>query len=256
MGFVWVLAVLFVLNSIGITIWSNFNTGTLLMWLISLGLVVYGIFHRKIDAFCAGGVGFVLKVLFFAGVGVYAALVVFVALASCAAVAKGRGKTAVAIIVLGAGVHGEAVGNLLRRRLEAALAACGKNPAALVAVTGGRGPQEDIPEALAMQRWLLANGMEKSRVVVEDKSRNTEENLLFAKGLLAQRGVQPGAPVAVVTSGFHCYRAVALAKKAGFPNAFAVAATISPTTWLPNYLREVLAVLKMWLLLRGALQTE
>ena len=76
---VWVLAVFFLGDSILRSLRSNFNFGLLLVYLITGGLWVYGLFYRPIDAFCAAGAGRVLKILFFCGIGVLAALVAFVA---------------------------------------------------------------------------------------------------------------------------------------------------------------------------------
>lgn len=75
---VWVLAVFFLGDSILRSLRSNFNFGLLLVYLITGGLWVYGLFYRPIDAFCAAGAGRVLKILFFCGIGVLAALVAFV----------------------------------------------------------------------------------------------------------------------------------------------------------------------------------
>ncbi len=238
------MAAVFILNSVHASLHSNFNAGTLLLWCISAALVLYGVFHRQIDAFCVRGPGLVLKWLFWAGVAVYAALALFIALAGGGDRSAGAER---AVIVLGAGIRGARVSSLLRRRLAAALAVYQRNPAAAVVVTGGQGPQEHVPEAVAMWRWMLEHGVPEHALVLEDKSRTTEENLLFAKGLLAVRGIGADAPVAVVTSGFHCFRARQLAKRAGFTSAASVAAPVGPWSVLPCYLREVLALMKFWL---------
>ena len=245
---VWILAAVFILNSITATLCSNFNAGTLLLWCISAMLVLYGVFNRQIDAFCASGVGLVLKWLFVAGVAVYAALTLFIAVAGGGDRSTGAER---AVIVLGAGIRGTRVSNLLRRRLETALAVYRKNPAAAVVVTGGQGPQEHVPEGVAMRGWMLAHGVPGSDVILEDKSRTTEENLLFARELLAARGIGTDAPVAVVTSQFHCFRARKLAKRAGYTSVASVAAPAGPWSVLPCYLREVLALMKFWLVSCG-----
>lgn len=244
---VWALAALFTANSLSITIRSNYNAGTVLMWAVSLALIAYGIWHNAIDAFCQQGVGRVFKIVFLCGVGLFALLFVFVALSGFGTGAKGDEK---AYIVLGAGVRGERVGDLLRRRLDATLDAWQENSAAFIVVTGGQGPQEDIPEALAMQRWLLERGVPAEKIILEDQSTSTEQNLTFAQNLLAGKGVSPNEPIAVVTSFFHCYRAGQYARKLGFPTVRTVPASISFTTFLPSTMREVLAVLYMWVFRR------
>lgn len=241
---IWILAVLFTLNSLLITIRTNFNAGTLLMWLASAALVGYGIFHKPIDAFCHQGPGRVLRLLFFIGLGIYAALFAFVAVSGYADQAKGDEE---AIVVLGAGLRGEAVGDVLRRRLDKALQAWQQNPTALIVVTGGQGPDEDIPEALAMQRWLVARGVPEECILMEDKSTSTEENLLFAMQLLQQAGISKSAPVAVATNAFHCYRAGRYAERLGFADVRMLPASMNLSTLMPSYMREVLAILYMWM---------
>ncbi len=248
MSIVWILAIFFSLNSILLTFRTNFSTGHILMWGVSLALVAYGIFHTQIDAFCAEGVGRVLKYCVLGGVAVFAGLFIFVAVSGYSHNAKGDEK---AIIVLGAGLRGETVSDLLRRRLEAALAAYEENPNAVLVVTGGQGPGENIPEALAMQRWLVAHGVPEDNILVEDKSTSTEENLQFSIDLLAQRGITTDQPVAIVTNAFHCYRAGSYAEKLGYSAAHTVPASMSPIVFFPSYMREVLAILYMWVFRRS-----
>ncbi|MDL2293458.1 YdcF family protein, partial [Ruminococcaceae bacterium OttesenSCG-928-D13] len=243
MTIVWALAALFTANSLLATIRSSFNMGHLVLWLCSVCLILYGIFHKQIDAFCQAGLGRVLKWIFFAGVTVYAGLFIFVAVSGYADQAQGDEK---AIVVLGAGLRGERVSDVLRRRLDAALEAWEQNPGAVVVVTGGQGPGENIPEAAAMKKWLVERGVPKEAIIAEDKSVSTEENLLFAQQLLAEAGITPDAPVAVVTNAFHCYRAGQYAKKLGFTDVNTVPASMNVTAILPSYLREVLAILYLW----------
>lgn len=244
---VWALAVLFASNSLLITLRANFTVGTLLMWCITAVLIVYGLFHTSIDAFLAYGFGRVFKYVLLAGALVFAGLFMFVAISGYTDSAKNDEK---AIIVLGAGLRGETVGDVLRRRLVAAQEAWEKNPTALIVVTGGQGADEKIPEALAMQRWLVANGVPEECIILEDKSTSTEQNLQFAQQLLIEAGIGPDEPVAVVTNAFHCYRASQYAEKVGFSDVRTVPASMNVTALLPSYMREVLAILFMWVFRR------
>lgn len=98
-----------------------------------------------------------------------------------------------------------------------------------------------------MKKWLVANGVPPSVVIEEDKSTSTEENLRFALPLLRRAGVTEEEPVAVVTNAFHCYRAGRYAAGVGYTKARTVPASMSVISLLPSYLREVLALLYMWL---------
>ena len=99
---------------------------------------------------------------------------------------------------------------------------------------------------LAMARYLEAKGVPAEQIVVEQKSTSTEENLLFAKELLAQRGIGADEPMAVVTNAFHCYRARCYARLVGFEQVSSIPASIGLNSVMPCYMREVFAVLYYW----------
>ena len=89
-----------------------------------------------------------------------------------------------AVIVLGAGLRGENLSLILRNRLDAAVEYYNENPEAVIVVSGGQGPDEDIPEAEAMERYLYEQGVPLNKIIKEDKSTSTEENFKFSKELL------------------------------------------------------------------------
>lgn len=141
------------------------------------------------------------------------------AAAYAAAVRRGRelpaGFRPEAVVVLGAGLEGELVTPLLASRLDRALEVLeaeerrGRRP--LVVASGGRGPDEAVPEAVAMKRYLEARGVGAERILCEDRSESTRENLELSRRLLPD----PKAPVCIVTSGFHGPRAALLARRVG-----------------------------------------
>ena len=122
--------------------------------------------------------------------------------------AKTDDETAVAgVIILGAGVNGTVPSLSLRVRLEAALAYLADKPDIPIVVTGSRGPGEDISEARCMADWLIAHGVEESRILVEDQADNTRENIAFSKALLHENGYDTTCYYAVVSSDYHLCRA-------------------------------------------------
>ena len=142
------------------------------------------------------------------------------------------------LIVLGAGLDGEAVTPQLENRLEAAYAYHLRNPDAPVVVSGGQRDGE------AMERWLISRGVPADRILREEASTSTYENLTNAKALLDERSARP-CRVALVTSGYHVYRASRLAKAAGLDASHLHA----DAEWyaLPvRMLRECAAVVKYW----------
>ncbi|MGC3952954.1 MAG: YdcF family protein [Propionicimonas sp.] len=150
-----------------------------------------------------------------------------------------------ALIVLGAAVHGSQVSPSLAQRLDVAVDYHRRNPAALIVVTGGRGPQEDVAEADASRDYLLARGVPDQAVVVEDRSTTTEQNFDFARALLDQR-LPAGYRVAFVTNEYHVWRAARLACGAGLDARHLHSAT-RWYVWPSSYLRESAAAL--WSLL-------
>lgn len=240
---IWLLAALLLGDSLWRAARSNFNLGVLMMYCITAAVWVYALFHRRIDAFCAAGVGRVLKYVFFAGCGVFACLMVLVGVLGSVHEADGRER---AVIVLGAAVKGDRVSGLLARRLRAAADYYAENPEVLVVVSGGQGPGESVPEAQAMRDWLVAAGVPAGQILCEDKSGSTEENFAFSKELLARRGITGSDPIAYATNRFHCYRAGKYAQAAGFTQVRAIPASIGVSSILPCYMREVLAVCYYW----------
>lgn len=121
------------------------------------------------------------------------------------------------IIVLGAGLLGERVPPLLAARIDRGIALLGRNPSAVLLLSGGQGPGEALPEGRAMARYAIERGVEPSRVLIEDRSANTEENLRFSWEIICARspsGARFRRPrVAVVTTAYHVFRALLLARK-------------------------------------------
>jgi len=149
------------------------------------------------------------------------------------------------LIVLGCKVNGEAPSGMLIERLDTAAAYLEEHPSAVCIVSGGQGDGEDIPEALAMYRYLTEEkGISEERLLMEERSKNTVENLRFSAELMKEKEL--GTNVAVVTNGFHQFRAAVYASMAGLE---ASAVNVKTGAWsLPTfYLRELIGVAVMCL---------
>jgi len=106
------------------------------------------------------------------------------------------------VVVLGAGLRGDKVSYTLAYRLDAAIEYSVTNPETTILVSGGQGPDEDISEAEAMKRYLVAAGIKESRILLEDQSTSTDENIKFSRALM-----KDNPSVAIVSSNYHMYRA-------------------------------------------------
>ncbi|MET1131885.1 MAG: YdcF family protein [Aeromicrobium sp.] len=158
------------------------------------------------------------------------------------------------VVVLGAGLLGDRVSPVLASRLDRGLQALegsrarGRNTQ--VICSGGQGPDEPVPEAVAMARHLAARGLDPSLIWLEDRSTSTEENLRFSARVAGDHGVEDGR-FAVVTNDFHAFRAAMLMRDAGLAG-FALGAATAPTLWATAVLREFAAVLWEQRLLHAA----
>jgi uncharacterized SAM-binding protein YcdF (DUF218 family) len=152
-----------------------------------------------------------------------------------------------AIIVLGSGIRGTRVPAMLQRRLEQAREYLRRNPDAVVIVTGGQGHGEDIAEALAMKRALVSLGVNAGQILLEDQSRDTYENLANSKKILDARFYGQPYRVAIVTSDFHMFRALGVARTYGL--GLQAKSFNAPLDWYlrpGSFIRESLSIVKFW----------
>lgn len=143
------------------------------------------------------------------------------------------------IIILGAQVRGRRITDSLKRRVDKGAGYLLKYPHTKVIVSGGQGPGEDISEADAMAEYLINCGIERNRIYIERCSTSTRENFAFSSKYLNPE--DSGA--AIVTNGFHMYRAVLIAKQEGYKNIYQLPASSNPVFQLNYLMREFFAVL-------------
>lgn len=151
------------------------------------------------------------------------------------------------IIVLGALVRGETPSLSMVERTRAALDYMNEHPETMVIVSGGQGDMEDISEAEAMYRWLVENGADENRILLEDKSTSTKENLEFSFNIIRQRGDTPESSTAVVTSEYHIYRAKLIARDMGVELGGIAAHTTYLSVRLNYFIREAFGVTYKWI---------
>ncbi|MBO5112042.1 MAG: YdcF family protein [Lachnospiraceae bacterium] len=147
------------------------------------------------------------------------------------------------VIVLGAQMKADGPSKALQYRLDEAIRYLNENPSSKVIVSGGQGSDEHISEAQGMYEYLVEKGIEKDRIIKEDKSVNTTQNLAFSAEYLDRERDS----VAVVTNNFHVFRAVKIAEKAGYQNVCGIAAKGEPFLQTNNMMREFFGVMKDFL---------
>jgi len=143
------------------------------------------------------------------------------------------------IIILGAQVRPDGPSKTLRYRLERAEKYLKENLKTKCIVSGGKGDNEVMSEAEAMKRYLISSGIEEERIIMEDRSTTTYENISNSKPFLPE-----GASVGLVTNDFHMYRGIFLCKKHGLKGVHPIPADSDAFYRPNNYFREVLAFIK------------
>lgn len=210
------------------------NAGSLLGTLLFGGIIAVTLLWRRIAGLWKKAAGRVFLIIF----GVIAAaglgLCVFFSV-NMAVYAERDCDSADCVIVLGCQVLGETPTDMLCDRLDAALELLEENPEALCVVSGGQGNLEDISEAEAMRRYLNAHGIADERIITEDRSTTTDENIRFTAELLSEIGISDN--ITIVTNEFHQYRADIFARRAGLTVGHHSART-SPRLLLNQWVRE------------------
>lgn len=180
-----------------------------------------------------------------------AGIILFLVIAETVLMIRAAGKypeKPVTAVILGCSVKGSRPCTILVERMDAAAEYLKKNPEAQAVLSGGKGEGEDISEAECMFRYLTAKGIAPERLLKEDRSTSTKENLAFTREIMRARGMKP--EIAVITSEFHAYRGAMFASDAGFL-AHSVPAR---TFWLyfpAYYVRELYGILYYWLFCRN-----
>jgi uncharacterized SAM-binding protein YcdF (DUF218 family) len=206
---------------------------------IAIFLIGYGCWFDAINRYFSRGIGRVVKWLLIVGVlvGVGVSMFIYVYGTEDNVTYKED-----ALIVLGGGVRGERILLPLQLRLDAAIAYLGKNPDAVIVVSGGKGFGEAVSEAYAMKQYLLQHDIPEAQILKEDRSTSTSENFKFSKKMLDGK-LAAGYSVGYVTNDFHVFRSMQLAKLVGLEPTHLHA----PIPWytIPNnYVREILALMK------------
>lgn len=144
------------------------------------------------------------------------------------------------IIVLGALVYEDRPSIVLQYRLDKAYQYLKENKNTKCIVSGGQGKNEKYSEAKIMSDYLIKKGIKKERIILEDKSTTTKENLQYSSKYFDKNNDTIG----IVTNNFHLFRATYIAKKLELKNLYGIASKSRIKNLPNNLLREFFAVLK------------
>lgn len=154
------------------------------------------------------------------------------------------------LIVLGAQVKKTVPSKALGLRLQKACEYLKEHSQTKAVLSGGQGSGEEIAEAECMYRYLTEHGIPEERLLKEECSTTTRENLMYSARVLADSRQEVttetvlGSKIGLVSNNFHIYRALLLAEKFGYRKVYGVPAASDWKLQIHYMVREYLAVLK------------
>lgn len=238
-----ILGVVFIGYIIAINIMSGVRVAfSLPIIIVGIILMIYHFIKKIINESKVFIKGFKLIKMFLC-IGLIWFLAMEAVIISCP---KHSEKNADYILVLGAGLNDTIPTEILRGRLDVAIECIEKNDAKYIVVSGGQGEDEGLPEAHAMSKYLQDKGIDKEKIIIEDESRNTNQNFKFSKKKIEEHSHKSlkEINIKIVTTDFHAFRSSILAKKNGYKNFDNYSSTM-PWYFVPStYARESIAVIK------------
>ena len=231
-AFVLIFIVFYAPTTIGIR-----NIGNIIPMAVCVAAMLFVIFNKPISKLLGNMYTHTAgKITIIAVCGFLAAGIVLVCVLSVLMVMAGNKPSDAprTAVVLGCKVNGTTPSLMLSKRLNTAVEYLSDNDA-MVIVSGGKGNNEDISEAEAMKKYLIDRGIDESRIIAEDKSASTEENIEFSLQMLEKYGLS--SDITIITDGYHQLRSRMIAEKYGL-NVSAV--STSTSLWLlpPYWVRE------------------
>lgn len=142
------------------------------------------------------------------------------------------------LVVLGASVYADGPSPALTRRINAVMDCLDQHPGARIIASGGQGKNEPISEALCIRDELVRRGVDPNRILMEDRSTDTRENMIYSKALIDR----DDAAVGIITNNYHIWRSLRLARRAGLTNVHGIAATYTGPTLIHFMVREAISI--------------
>ena len=130
----------------------------------------------------------------------------------------------------------------LAARCDTAIDLLTAYPSSRAILCGGQGGNEPRSEADAMFDYMTARGIDPARLLREDQSTNTIQNIRNAREFLAE-----GDRTAVITNDYHVARACMLMRSAGLDPVGIPVPTPYPAQWIAVRCREYCSILGLML---------
>ena len=114
------------------------------------------------------------------------------------------------VFVLGYQLEDNRMSDTLIYRLDKANEYAMKNPDSVIIVSGGITGKNTVSEASLMKIQLMSYGINEHRIITEENSKDTIENIKYCKELVSN-----GDDVVIISSQYHCARIKLIAKEQG-----------------------------------------
>ena len=147
------------------------------------------------------------------------------------------------VIVLGCSCK-SSICEALNQRIKAAARYLDKHPDSVCIASGGNTTEFYDSEAEYIAIELAKYGVPKSKIIVENKSKNTSENIQNSKRIIDEKGLSKS--VAIATSEYHQYRASLYASRCGL-KAKAINASTTKYMYPTFFTREIIAIVASWI---------
>ena len=220
---------------------SKINLGNIFG--ITLGglVIIWSVFYEQIKKIYTYPMGKIIIILFF-GLFIIFLTLFFITLFKIINAIKCNAKNETTVIVLGCRVKGSVPSKALVKRCRVAAEYMKENQKAVAILSGGQGDDEDISEAECMYGLMTSYGIDKERLIKEEKSTSTYENMLYSKQIIDTLDLSEN--IAVATSEYHLLRAKMYAQKFGLI-PYSLPAKSIPILRVAYFTREVFGIWAM-----------
>ncbi len=147
-------------------------------------------------------------------------------------------------VVYGAGLQGDRPGVTLRKRLDTTIEYMTALPDSVCIVSGGQGADEVLPEAVVMKNYLLEKGIAEDRIYLEDKARNTIQNIKNSCSIIEKEELNRDCIVSV-SNAFHIPRIELIFSRIGIDSEFILAPDPNPFSMFSVLVREYMSYAKL-----------
>lgn len=146
------------------------------------------------------------------------------------------------ILVFGKRLQSGQIDSDYRARLQTAAELMHSHPTRRLLLLGGAASENEISESAAGEQFLISAGVEKQRLLREEKSKNTLENLRHARDLLTE---QSNPSMALLSNRYHLARIHTMALSLGMDHQLCAAEPCYQSRWslAPRLLMEAWYIL-------------